>query len=175
MKQRLTLIFETQGPQSLNISNQSFSDENIFEKFIDSCFFHQVNFINCSFEEYEFLGVDFYICVFEGCTFNSTIIRKSKFTDCVFQNCQFLESQLTPRTEFFGTSFINSQFSSVDFSFAFLCECKFIEINLMKTKFTATSIVDPKIEKLTFNDLEFDKTAPMRIKITDSLYFPKEI
>jgi hypothetical protein len=45
----------------------------------------------------------------------------------------------------------------------------------MKTKFTATSIVDPKIEKLTFNDLEFDKTAPMRIKITDSLYFPKEI
>jgi len=41
MNQTLTSIFETQGPQSLNISNQSFSEDNIFEEFIDSSFFHQ--------------------------------------------------------------------------------------------------------------------------------------
>ena len=51
MNQTLTSIFETQGSQSLNISNQSFSEDNIFEIFIDNCFFHQVNFINCCFEE----------------------------------------------------------------------------------------------------------------------------
>ena len=71
--------------------------------------------------------------------------------------------------------FINSQFSSVDFSFTFLCEYEFIEINLIKTKFKGTSVVDPKTEKITFNDLEFDKTKPMRIQITDSLFFPKGI
>jgi len=175
MNKTLTSIFETQGPQSLNISNQSFSEDNIFEEFIDSSFFHQVNFINCSFEGCELLGVNFNFCVFEGCTFNRTIIRKSEFTDCVFKNCQFIESQLTPKTNFFRTLFINSQFSSVDFSFTFLCECEFIEINLIKTKFKGTSVVDPKTEKITFNDLEFDKTKPMRIQITDSLFFPKEI
>jgi hypothetical protein len=70
---------------------------------------------------------------------------------------------------------MNSQFSSVDFSFTFLCECEFIEINLTKIKFKGTSIVDPKTENITFNDLEFDKTKPMRIQITNSLSFPKEI
>ena len=59
MNQTLTSIFETQGPQSLNISNQSFSQDNIFEEFIDSSFFHQVNFINCSFEGCELLGINF--------------------------------------------------------------------------------------------------------------------
>ena len=57
----------------------------------------------------------------------------------------------------------------------FLCECEFIEIQLIKTKFERTSFVNPKTEKITFNDLEFDKTQPMRIKITDSLSFPKGI
>jgi len=69
--------------------------------------------------------------------------------------------------------FINSQFSSVDFSFTFLCE--FIEINLIKTKFKGTSVVDPKTEKITFTDLECNKTKPMRIQIIDSLFFPKEV
>ena len=64
MNQSLTSIFETQGPQSLNISNQSFSEDYIFEEFIDSCFFHQVNFINCSFQECELLGVIFDFCNF---------------------------------------------------------------------------------------------------------------
>jgi len=175
MNKTLTSIFETQGPQSLNISNQSFSKDNIFEQFIDSSFFHQINFINSSFEGCELLGVNFNFCFFEGCTFNDTIIRKSEFTDCVFKNCQFIESQLTPRTNFFRTLFMNFQFSSVDFSFTFLCECEFIEINLTKIKFKETSIVDPKTENITFNDLEFDKTKPMRIQITNSLSFPKEI
>jgi hypothetical protein len=65
MKKKLISIFETEGPQSLNISNESFSKENIFEEFIDSSFFHKVNFINCSFEECELLGVNFNFCVFE--------------------------------------------------------------------------------------------------------------
>ena len=173
MNQTLTSILKTKGPQSLTISNQSFSGETILEEFFDSCFFHKVNFINCSFEECEFLGIGFDFCIFEGCTFNNTTIRKSEITDCVFQNCQFIESCLTPKTNFFRTLFSNSQFSSVDFSFTFLSECEFIEINLNKIKLQGTCLVDPKTEKITFDELEFDKNKPMRIQITDSLSFPK--
>lgn len=175
MIQTLTSIFETQGTQSLDISNQRFSEDNIFEEYIDCSFFHQLNFINCSFEECELLRVNFDFCVFEGCTFKYTLIQNSEFTDCIFKNCQFIESEFTPKINFFRTLFSNSQFSSVDFSFTLLYECEFIEINLIKTKFKGTFVVDSKTEKITFNDLKFDKTEPMRIKITDSLSFPKEI
>lgn len=175
MNKTLISIFQTDGPQSLNIYNQSFLKENIVEEFIDSCFFHKVNFINCSFKGCELLGANFNFCIFKGCTFNDTIIRKSEFTDCAFKNCQFLKCQFTPKTNFFRTLFINSQFSNVDFSFTFLSECKFIKINLTKIKLKGTSLVDPKTKNITFNDLEFDKTKPIRIQITNSLSFPKEI
>ena len=175
MNKTLTSIFQTQGPQSLNLSNESFSKENIFEEFIDCCFFHQVNFIHCSFEECELIGVDFNFCLFEGCTFDNTIIRKSEVTDCVFKNCQFLECQFTPKTNFFRTLFMKCQFSSVDFSFTFLSKCEFRRINLTKIKFKGTSIVDPKIENITSNDLEFEKDNPMMIEITNPLFFSKEI
>ena len=49
------------------------------------------------------------------------------------------------------------------------------EVNLIKSKLKGTSLIDPKTEKITFKDLEFDKTKPVRIKIADSLSFPKEI
>ena len=138
-------------------------------------FFSKVNFINCSFEQCELLGVNFNFCVFEGCTFSNTIIRKSEFSDCLFKDCKFIESQFTPRTDFFRTVFNNSQFSNVDLSFTFLFECEFREINLIKIKFRGTSIINPKAEKITSKNLEFDKTKPMKIKITDSLSFPERI
>ena len=31
------------------IANQSFAKENVFEKYLDSCFFNAINFIDCSF------------------------------------------------------------------------------------------------------------------------------
>ena len=48
---------------------------------------------------------------------------------------------------------MNCEFSSVDFSFTFLCECEFIKINLTKVKFKGTSIVDPKIENIILKEL----------------------
>ena len=53
MNKTLTLIFETQGSESLNILKESFSDDFIFEEFIDSCLFDQINLFNCSFQRSE--------------------------------------------------------------------------------------------------------------------------
>jgi uncharacterized protein YjbI with pentapeptide repeats len=188
MTQTLTSIFETQGPQLLHISKKNFSNDYIFEEFIDSFFFRQVNLFNCSFQGSELLGTTFISCSFENCNFNDTIIRKSEFTDCKFKNCQFIGCQLTPKTNFFQTLFMNCQFSTVDFSFAFLFECELIEINLTKVKFDGTYIVELKTKSIGFNDLEFNEDNPMEIfksreafhlkesvKITDSLSFQKEI
>ena len=48
---------------------------------------------------------------------------------------------------------------------------EFKDINLTTIKFEKTSIVDPKIENIIFNDLECDKNKPMRIQITNSFSF----
>ena len=175
MNQTLISIFDIRGPKLLEISNQTFSDEIIFGEFIDSCNFHKINFINCSFEECEFLGATLHLCVFKNCIFNDTTIRKSDIADCLFTNCQFIESHLTPKTNFFRTVFRNSQFLIVDFSFSFLSECEFKESSLSKIKLQQTSIIDPKIKKTSFSELEFDENNPMRIRFTNSSSFPPEI
>jgi uncharacterized protein YjbI with pentapeptide repeats len=153
MHKKLTSILETQNPASLDILNESFSNDCIFEEFIECSFFYQVNFVNCSFQGCELLAVNFNFCFFEGCTFNDRIIRKSSFMDCQFKDCRFLESQLSPKTSFFRTLFMNCEFSSVDFSLTLLSECEFVKINLNKVKFKKTSIIDPKAENITLNDL----------------------
>ena len=175
MDQKLTSIFETQGTVSLNISNQSFSNENIDDQFIDCSFFDKVNFLNCCFESCEMLGVELNFCVFKNCIFNDTIIRKSEITDCKFKDCKFINSQLSPKTNFFRTLFINSEFSDVNLTWTFFHECQFTKINLTKIKVKGLSVVDTITENISFNDLEFDKTDPISITITDSFYFPKEI
>jgi len=83
---------------------------------------------------------------------------------------------------------VNCQFSNVDFSFALLVQCEFIEINLTKVKFEKTSLVELKTKSISLNDLQFNKENPMKIfksreafhlkesvKITDSLSFQKAI
>ena len=116
MNDKLTSIFNQKGPQGLEIFKQNFLDDTIFEEFIDSCLFDEINLVNCYFDGSEFLGTIFISCSFENCTFKNTTIRKSKFTNCEFKNCQFLNCQLTPKTEFFQTSFRKCRFSIVDLS-----------------------------------------------------------
>ena len=116
MNDKLTSIFNQKGPQRLEIFKQNFLDDTIFEEFIDSCLFDEINLVNCYFDGSEFLGTIFISCSFENCTFKTTTIRKSKFKNCEFKNCQFLNCQLTPKTEFFQTSFRKCRFSIVDLS-----------------------------------------------------------
>ena len=171
MNKKLSLIFRTDGSASLNILDENFSNDQILEEFIDSCFFDQVNFTDCFFDESELVGVNFNFCSFNGCTFKNTVIRKSEFTNCQFKNCQFLDSVFSPKVDFFRTLFMNCQFSTVNFSFAFLYECEFLEINLTKVQLKGTSFVDPKIRKISYNSLELDESQPIRIKITKNDIF----
>ena len=146
MNKTLVSILDTEGPISLELSNKTFSNENI-EEFFDCSYFHKVNFINCSFNECHFLGSNFDFCCFEKCKFTNLTMRKSDITDCKFKECQFIKSILGPRIDFFRTSFNNCKFLSVDLSFVFLCDCEFTEVNLNKIKFCSTSLNNPKISK----------------------------
>ena len=60
----LISLFDTNGPISLNISDQKFSNEDIFLQFVNSSNFHKIKFINCLFEECDFVGTIFSFCHF---------------------------------------------------------------------------------------------------------------
>lgn len=62
----------------------------------------------------------------------------------------------------------------MDFSFTFWFDCKFKEIILIKSKFNEASFVDPEVENIISNDLEFDNNEPMRIPVTNSSLFSNE-
>ena len=175
MDKTFVSILETQGSKSLNIEDRRFSNEDIFEIFFDCCFFHKINFINCFFEDSECLGVNFNYCLFENCIFKNTIIRKSELTDCVFKKCQFLNCALSPRAEFYRTIFQNSQFFNTDFSFSTLSNCEFKMINFSQIVAYSTTISNPKVQKTTFNGLEFEEVRPMKILFSELDSFPKEI
>ncbi len=83
---------------------------------------------------------------------------------------------------------MNCQFSNVDFSSTFFCECEFITIHLSKVKLEGTFIVKLNTTNITFNNLQFNESNPMKIfkskkaislnkavKITNSLDFQKQI
>lgn len=168
MNKKLSSLLDNQGSESLTIFDENFLEDEIIDQTIDSCFFDKVNFTDHLFQESDLVGVKFNFCSFQNCTFKNTEIRKSEFTDCIFKNCKFFECQISPRVNFFRTSFLNCQFSSIDFSLAFLYNCEFIEINLSKIKFEQTTIVDPKIKNFIFNQLEFNPDKPLRININKS-------
>ena len=174
MTTRLSFILETNGPTLLEISKQNFSNDSIYEEFLDSCVFADSNLLNCHFEDSEILGNTFSSCLFENCTFKNTIIRKSKFTNCQFVNCQFVNCNLAPRIEFFGTLFINCQFSNVDFSSMFLSECEFLNIDLVSIKLEDIVVLELKSNNITFQNLQFNEANPMRIFKSEKDFFLDE-
>ena len=162
MNKTLVSILDTKGPCLLELSERTFSKENV-EEFFDCPYFYKVNFIDCSFNECHFLGGNFTFCSFENCKFTNTLMRKSDITDCKFKDCQFIESILSPRVSFFRTSFKNCEFLSVNLSDMFLSDCEFTKINCNKIKFSSTSLKNPKINNIIWDNLEFDKDNPLRI------------
>ena len=162
MNKTLVSILDTKGPCLLELSERTFSKENV-EEFFDCPYFYKVNFIDCSFNECHFLGGNFTFCSFENCKFTNTLMRKSDITDCKFKDCQFIESILSPRLDFFRTSFNNCEFLSVNLTDTCLFDCEFTKVNLNQIKFSSTSLENPKINNIIWNNLEFDKDKPLLI------------
>ena len=180
MQNTLKNLIETfQNDSTLEIRNQKFFNEIIFENIFSAAIFDQVSISNCEFEEAQLLGSHFRDCIFKNCRFQNTLLRKCEFWNCTFQNCEILDCEIS-KTEFTEHIFKNCQFNKVDLGWSHFMDCEFLETKLHDINFEGTIISDLKTENITGLDLHFNKKFPMnfwksnhRIEITDSLSFEK--
>jgi uncharacterized protein YjbI with pentapeptide repeats len=173
------IIERFQNDSTLEIRNQNFFNEIIFENTFSAAIFYQVNLSNCDFEEVDFLGSHFYDCIFKNCRFQSTLLRKCEFWGCTFQNCEILDCEIL-KTEFTEHIFKNCQFNKVDFGWSHFMYCEFLETRLDDIIFEATIINGLKTKNTMFLNSHFSERFPMnfwRLKeckeVKDSLSFEK--
>lgn len=173
------ILATLENSKSLEVGNQAFTNEIIFDQDLSMSVFWDLNFSNFNFSKVNFSGSYFTDCKFENCTFDKTILRKCEFTDSTFKNCNIINSSLT-KAEFDEHIFKNCQFNKVDFGWSQFTDCEFLQTKLDDINFEATIISGLKTKDTTFLNLHFSERFPMnfwksnqRIEITNSLSFEK--
>ena len=87
MNKTLTSILQTQGPKSLEIFNQNFSNEYILEEFLDCYLFDQsVDFTSTFFFECELININLSKVKLDG-----TSVVKLNTRNIIFNDLQFNE------------------------------------------------------------------------------------
>jgi hypothetical protein len=70
------VIENCQTVKPLEIRNQKFLNEIIFENVLSAAIFDQVSIFHFEFEETEFLSGHFRDCIFKNSRFQNTLLRK---------------------------------------------------------------------------------------------------
>ena len=180
MQKTLKSIFIAhENDSGLEIRNQKFFNETIFEETLSGAILDRVNLSNCQFETVDLVTNSFLHCTFENCRFEDIAFYKSEFWGCTFQNCEIIECEAT-KVEFDKTIFKNCQIKQVDFGWSWFADCQFLETKLDDINFEATIISDLKTKNTTGLNLHFNERFPMNFwrfkectKIKDSLSFSK--
>ena len=106
-----------------------------------------IHFINCSFYEIDLSGLLFLACKFSNCFFHDVRCRKTEFLACSFESCQFFDCDLG-KVEFDSdTSFLKCSFQNINFWYAYIDECVFIEPNFRELFIKQIMISEVQIEK----------------------------
>ena len=131
-----------------NISNENFYKDKIFETITVTWVFHQLNFVDCSFEKSRFINVKFHNCSFENCQFKNIEIRKSEIKDCQFKNCQFSTFKFV-KSQLLNVLFDGTQVENLTIKNSTLRDIKVNRMTNLKTVFKNDKLT---IEKIPIQD-----------------------
>ena len=159
MKNNLETIIENLENNSKLVlgNNESFSNEDILDKYLQLSILGGVNFVNVSFKNVDFTGSFFSKTIFENCKFNSGIVRKSEFWDCTFQNCQVKNSDLT-KVEFNSSTFKNCEFLNSNLRATNFMKCEFKESTFKNSNLDLILAWDVKVWESN-NYIEIEKSS----------------
>ena len=156
-----SLIGNSKG--NLKIAEQTFSDEIISTKILQSSTFIKLIFFNCSFHKVNFSGSSFAKCEFDGCTFSEAILKRVEFESCRFEICKITDSNLD-KVDFDDTNFNSCQFKRISLLAGYFTDCKMIESDFeeINSYEACAIIVDSQISKFNRSidlkgDFSFDK------------------
>lgn len=141
----ISFIEECQYVKPLEIKNQKFFDELIFDHTLSAAIFDEVTISNFKFKEIDFFGSHFRRCLFKNCDFQSIMWRKCEFLECTFETCSIQDCEIS-KVEFDDHIFKNCQFSNTDLEWSDLENCQFLGTKLCGINFNATIISNLRIE-----------------------------
>lgn len=116
-------------------SNQQFLNETALNQYIKRDALALINFVDCRFEEIDFLRRIINFCNFKNSKFNDLSFRKLAFGKSRLENCQIVNMVLT-RAEFHSYKFINCDLSLSDF-----WEYEFVETTLKNSNLNFNNIL----------------------------------
>lgn len=131
----------------LKIRNKTFLNETALNQYVKWNALSLINFVDCRFEEIDFLGRSINVCKFKNSEFNYFSFRKCQFAKCTFENCRIVKSDLT-RVEFRNCNFINCEFLQSDLAASDFWNCEFSETTFKHSNLDRIVARDIKCWKL---------------------------
>jgi len=130
----------------LKIRNKRFLNETALNQYVKWNALSLINFVDCRFEEIDFLGRAINVCKFKNSEFNDFNFRKCQFAKCTFENCRIVKSDLT-RVEFRNCNFINCEFLQSDLAASDFWNCEFSETTFKHSNLNFIIVQDVKFWK----------------------------
>ena len=128
------------------IRNTRFLNETALNQYVKWNALSLINFVDCRFEEIDFLGISINLCKFKNSEFNYFSFRKCQFAKCTFENCQIVKSDLT-RVEFRNCNFINCEFRESDLTASDFWNCEFTETTFKHTNLNFIIVQNVRVWK----------------------------
>lgn len=128
----------------LKIRNKTFLNETALNLYVKWNALSLINFVDCKFEEIDFLGRAINVCKFKNCEFNDFSFRKCQFAKCKFKNCRIVKSDLT-KVEFRNCNFINCEFLQSDLAASDFWTCEFSETTFKHSNLNFIIVQDVKV------------------------------
>jgi uncharacterized protein YjbI with pentapeptide repeats len=132
--------------RNLKIRNKTFLNETALNQYVKWNALSLINFVDCRFEEIDFLGRVINVCKFKNSEFNDFRFRKCEFEKCTFENCRIVKSDLT-RADFRDCNFINCEFLQSDLAGSDFWNCEFSETTFKHSNLNFITVENVKVWK----------------------------
>lgn len=140
------IIAKLESSKFLEISDQAFSNEIVFDKDLSMSFFCDLKFENFNFGKVNFSGI----------ANLKIVMRKSEFTYCKVLESSFL------KLDFYDTSFKACQFSRVNLGWSYWLDAILIETEFEQVNLEGSILSNLKIKDSLFLNLNFSDSFPTK-------------
>lgn len=133
--------------QNVIVGDQTFTNENICDDYLQCSLFSKITFFEIDFETIDFTGSNFINCKFKNCRLKEVIFRKCDAWNLIFENCKIERSDFT-RSNFHDGVFRECKFVNVNLRASNFFNFEFIETNFENSNLELIGLQSLKIWKL---------------------------
>ena len=157
------IISTVKSNNQLEITDTVFSEETLDYINYSDLWSDSILFLNCKFNDFEFLSCNFFTAQFQNCIFQNSEFFDATFYNASFKNCKLIKCNFT-KSEFDRIDFVNCELQEIEFIANYITDSQFIKTSFKNVYFSGVGIFESKI--VTFN-----KTISFKFKSFENQKF----